>query len=401
MKVVWSLPVRGERLDSSRGDLVRARSLIGALVADGHQVRVVEADEKWTAAAATSCYRRVIRRALPRRAALVLRDLGRGLHAIAHSRRVAAAVSGLGADLIVETQVHFADSGARAARRTGVPLLLDDCSPAAEEEVLGAGLPGLARRMFRRQAGAAAVVTVSSPELARRLAAELPWCAASVVPNGLHLDAYAGGDRAAARRRLGACEGECIGAFVGSFQPWHHAELLAAALARLPASLPFRALLVGDGPGRESALEHARRLGVTDCCISTGALPASEIPALLAGCDLGVLPGSNDYGQPMKLLEYAAAGLPAVAPDLAPVRALIEHGRNGLLFKPGDAEELARGLALLAGQPELRRRLGEAARARLTADVSWGARARQLVSAACAGGAPPSPRATAPAGGVR
>jgi glycosyltransferase involved in cell wall biosynthesis len=81
----------------------------------------------------------------------------------------------------------------------------------------------------------------------------------------------------------------------------------------------------------------------------------------------------------MKLMDYAAAGLPAVAPDLAPVREVVTDGVTGLLFAPGDVGALSLVLARLIRDPGVRRAMG--ARARRVAQAgSWRARALQLVS---------------------
>lgn len=378
MRITWSIPVRGESLASSRGDLVRARSLIDALRAAGHDVVVVEDASEPSARARVSGYR-MVRHALPRRLALQLRDAGRVLHARAHARRVVAAAREQSADLIVETQVHFAHSGARAARATGLPLVVDDCSPWSEEVALGCGAPGLARSTFRAQAKAARVVAVSSRRLFELMLEQgVPSSKLRVVPN-----AAAGvtdpTQRERMRQRLGFTKSAVVAGFVGSFQPWHRVELAVEALARAPIGVPLHLLLLGEGPGRKEALARAHALGVWDRVRAPGALASGDVAAYLAACDIGLLPGTNAYGQPMKLLEYAAAGLPAVAPDLPPVREVVEHGVTGLLFPPGDAALLARRLTLLAGDEGLRARLGAAARERAAADGAWAARAAVLV----------------------
>jgi glycosyltransferase involved in cell wall biosynthesis len=309
----------------------------------------------------------------------VLRDLGRAAHARAHARRVATAARAHEADLIIETQVHLSDSGVRAARASGVPLLLDDCSPAGEEQTLGAGLPRLARRMFARQATGAAILTVSSPMLRDRLVTEgIPWEKISVIANGVDPAGHGVVDRDRARRDLGVPDRLTLG-FAGSFQPWHRVDLLLDAMAALPV-VP-QLLLVGDGPGFQPALAHARRLGVAEHVIALGSRPPAQIPLVLAACDIGVLPGTNDYGQPMKLLEYAAAGLATVAPDLPPVRALIDDGSTGLLFAPGDVDMLRRAVRHLLEDGALRNRLASAARRRVAANAGWTERGRDLIAA--------------------
>lgn len=379
MRITWSLPVRGEMLGSSRGDLVRARCLIEALRAAGHDVQVVEDGTDAAARLRVGGYRTVVRRLLPRLLALQARDAVRVLHARSHGRRVAAAARAHEAELIVETQVHFADSGARAANITGLPLLLDDCSPWSEELALGCGAPGLARRAFRRQARAARAMVVSSYRLSEVLAAEgVPREKIHVLSNAA-VERTDRDERERMRERLGLSRAVVVG-FAGSFQPWHGVELLVEALARTPVAIPLHLLLIGDGPRREAALARAKSLGLGDRIVTTGAVPGEELPDYLAACDIGALPASNEYGQPMKLLEYAASGLASVAPDLPPVREVLEHGSTGLLFRPGDAAALARHMTTLAADGSLRARIGAAARQRALADGGWRARATLLLS---------------------
>lgn len=381
MKIVWSLPVRGERLTSSRGDLVRARSLIDGLRAEGHEVIVVEDAGRVDTQAAVFAYRTVLRSLLPRRIGLILRDIGRAVHGVLHGLRVAGTARRTRADLIIETQVAYAISGALAAWLAGISLVLDDCSPGAEESAFGAGLPRLARAILLVQARCARSVIAVSPALAEMLTREgIPREKLVCVPNGVNVKSFEMADGSSWRAAHRLQEG-CVLGFVGSFQPWHRVELLIEAVALLAAGSRIHVMLGGDGPGLESVLSTAASRGVSSV-ISVGPVPADAIPSLLAACDVGVLPHSNPYGDPMKLREYAAAGLPSVAPDLDPVRQVIEHNVTGLLFPLGDAESLAAALARLIADPALRRRLGEEARRRSVAGSSWIDRSRALVAAA-------------------
>jgi glycosyltransferase involved in cell wall biosynthesis len=67
-------------------------------------------------------------------------------------------------------------------------------------------------------------------------------------------------------------------------------------------------------------------------------------------------------GLPTVLIEAAAAGRPIVASDVPGCREVVDHGENGLLVPPGDPVALAEALALLAGNPVLRRKMGVAGR---------------------------------------
>lgn len=385
MKVCWSVPVLADRPGAGRGDLVRAAALTAALRGLGHQVRVVEAAG---GGGNRDIYRGFLRRVLPERLTLVLRDLARRLHARRHAREVAETARKMGADVLVETQVHGVPSGARAARRAGLPLVLDDVSPPGEERVLGAGLPALAERAFRRESAAAAALVVSSEGLRRTLAAAgVPEERLAVVPNGVDLAAHRGLDRRAARRRLGV-EGRLVVGYAGSFQPWHRVEMLVSAVAELADEHDLHLLLVGDGPGREETLAAARRSGLGDRVSAPGRVPPERVPELLAACDVGALPGTNDYGQPMKLLDYAAAGLAMVAPDRPPVREVVTDGRTALIFPPGDRRALAGALSRLSADLDLRETLGQRARREVAGPAGWSGRAEELAAVLRAARAP-------------
>ncbi len=77
-----------------------------------------------------------------------------------------------------------------------------------------------------------------------------------------------------------------------------------------------------------------------------------------------VLPSlSYDGEAPRALVEAFATGTPVIASRLAGLAELVEPGRNGLLFAPGSARDLARRLAWAEAFPEKMRQMGECAQA--------------------------------------
>jgi glycosyltransferase involved in cell wall biosynthesis len=149
---------------------------------------------------------------------------------------------------------------------------------------------------------------------------------------------------------------------------------LGVALARLTAP-DWRLLVVGDGPARpevEAALAPiARRVGYA------GALAPRALAAALAAADVCVWPAANEaYG--MALLEAQASGLPVVAGNERGVPDVVGDGVTGLLCPPGDAAAFAAAVDRLLIDAGLRRRLGEAARARVAAERSVAATAARL-----------------------
>ena len=76
-----------------------------------------------------------------------------------------------------------------------------------------------------------------------------------------------------------------------------------------------------------------------------------------------VLPALSDEPMPRPLIEAFANGVPVIASRVGLAAELIEPGRNGLLFEPGSARDLARRLAWADAFPEKMRQMGECARA--------------------------------------
>jgi len=83
--------------------------------------------------------------------------------------------------------------------------------------------------------------------------------------------------------------------------------------------------------------------------------------------DIAILPSISREGMPRAVLEAAAAARPLVITDVAGSRHFARDDVEGLVVPPGDASALADALARLASDPELRLRLGAAARRRLLA----------------------------------
>ena len=92
----------------------------------------------------------------------------------------------------------------------------------------------------------------------------------------------------------------------------------------------------------------------------------TDVPAILAAADIFALP-SQFEGLPMSVIEAMLTGLPVVATDIRGPREQVVAGETGLLVPPADAAALAGALRILAGDAQLRARMGDAGRARAVA----------------------------------
>ena len=154
-------------------------------------------------------------------------------------------------------------------------------------------------------------------------------------------------------------------------------RLLGEALARLRARR-WRLLVAGDGPVL-AEVEDALA-GIADRVVWLGRLDEAGCARAFASGDLYVWPAIGEaWG--MALLEAQAAGLPVVAGWTGGVPAVVRDGETGMLVPAGDAGALARAVARLLDDDVERRRLGEAAAARVRSRHDIAAASRTLDAA--------------------
>jgi glycosyltransferase involved in cell wall biosynthesis len=173
---------------------------------------------------------------------------------------------------------------------------------------------------------------------------------------------------------------QTVAVFAGAFRSWHGAIHLVQAIRELRARgrADVGAVLIGDGPELQACRAAAAGL---ESVVFTGAVPHAIMPACLAACDVGVAPFDLDahralslafYWSPLKIFEYMSAGLPVIAPAIARIPTIVEHGREGLLYDPAFPGSLAAAIEALAS-PHHRLPLAHAARQRAVRDYSWAA----------------------------
>jgi glycosyltransferase involved in cell wall biosynthesis len=93
----------------------------------------------------------------------------------------------------------------------------------------------------------------------------------------------------------------------------------------------------------------------------TGKIAPSEVAEHLATSDIFIT-ASYSEGRPNSVLEAMAGALPVVATRIDAINEIINEGQQGRLFEPGDSAALAKILQELIADPDLRHRLGNAAR---------------------------------------
>ncbi len=138
---------------------------------------------------------------------------------------------------------------------------------------------------------------------------------------------------------------------------------------------------VGDGDQLDECRRLATELGVEDMIHFAGWVGKDEVLRYLSTADVGLAtdPPSplNDVSTMIKVVEYAAVGLPMVSFDLA--ESVVSAGDAALYAPAGDEKAMAEQLATLIDDPDLRAELGGKALARSDGALSWQTANRALL----------------------
>jgi glycosyltransferase involved in cell wall biosynthesis len=128
--------------------------------------------------------------------------------------------------------------------------------------------------------------------------------------------------------------------------------------------------IVGDGPRRTELEVLAERLGISEQVLFLGYLPEEQAWRVIRAADVVVNPSYTE-GLPTSVLEAALMRKAVLATDVGGTPEIVTDGDGGLLVKPHDVDGLRSGLEKLLASPELRERLGNAARAETAGRFDW------------------------------
>ena len=223
-------------------------------------------------------------------------------------------------------------------------------------------LRGFARRFSRIQGNQVDALIVPSRAMRERLAQYGVRRPMHVLPTGIPLARFAGGDGAAFRARFGIAPGRPTVAYVGRVAFEKNIDFLLRATALARRSVPDLLLVVtGEGPALKSLKRLARRLRIEDNVLFVGYLDRrSGLVDGYCAADAFVF-ASRTETQGLVLLEAMALGVPVVSTAVMGTRDILDAGR-GALVSPDNEEDFASQMVRLLQNGELRARLALEAR---------------------------------------
>lgn len=181
------------------------------------------------------------------------------------------------------------------------------------------------------------------------------------IYSGIDLTAFRQiSDSTSIRKSLGLeADDVVVGEVAKLWEGKGHAVLFQAATEILGRCTKLKLLLIGEGALRPSLEALAAQLGISGQVVFTGF--REDVPQLTQLLDIAVLPSFFE-GMGRAVIEAQAAGKPVVGSRVGGIPDLIQDGKTGLLVPAGDVKALADAIEQLYHDPELRKRLGDAAK---------------------------------------
>jgi glycosyltransferase involved in cell wall biosynthesis len=185
----------------------------------------------------------------------------------------------------------------------------------------------------------------------------LPEHRVGLIDNGVPVEAYGEPEPAHEPPRI---------LYVGLLTPRKGVvDLLTASRLLRERGIVHELRLVGGTPDEGPEAEAEVRAALDGTARLLGTRPPEQMPSAFAEADVFCLPSWWE-AMPLSVLEAMAAGLPVVATDVGDVCRAVDEGVTGHVVPVRDPERLADALEPLLKDPELRRRMGIAGRARVT-----------------------------------
>jgi len=291
-------------------------------------------------------------------------------------RRLAGMIGGLSLDVLHSHLKHADVIAGRVSRRVGVPHV--STLHVIEDRATGLALRKRDFAARSRIESAARTIAVSDAVRTWYLATypERPERVVTIhngVPEPRRFDDV---ERSAVRSELGVPPDRVMALMAAVVRAGKGHDVLLRAAEQVP-EVVF--VIAGDGPEMASVRRLADRLPP-----GRVVLPGfrEDVPRLLAAADLVVHPALFD-ALPTTLIHAFAAGVPAVASDVGGIPEIVTSG-TGVLVAPGDAAALASAIRDLAGDADVRRWMGKAARERYEEEFSgtrWAGRLIDLYRA--------------------
>jgi glycosyltransferase involved in cell wall biosynthesis len=360
---------------------VHIREIVNAWKRDGHDVDIIEPpkvsalEEQDQRSAAETSLTKTLYKYISRYVPEIAFEVFEIIYNFTSAGRLRKLLAGKRYGFLYERYALFNWSGMREAKRAGVSAVLEvnyTCRTPLyrkRSKILKPLAGRVEKWVFNR---ADEIVVVSTYLKHHLIELGINESKIIVMANAADPEKFMHEDKNSEVREQYGINGKTVIGFTGGFYPWHGLDLLFKAFKIVSRKYEDTVLfLVGDGPMALPLKGEVENSGLTDKVVFTGTINHNKLPAYISAIDIAVMPHSNEYGSPMKIYEYMAMNKPVIAPRFGPLEDGITHGIEGLLFEPGNSEELVLALERLIRNRFLREEMGRSGREKILSTHNW------------------------------
>lgn len=251
------------------------------------------------------------------------------------------------------------------ARNANVPSVLTNHSiPARGHEGTLADVLSSALYPLRQYLNMADHIVAVSQAAADFISLLVDYVPISVIPNGVDCEFF--GPRPGVKRT-----GKRV-LFVSRLVNRKGPHVLIRAFKRVLDKVPDAELfIVGEGYLSPILQMMTYDLGLSDSVKFLGDIRQEKLARMYASSDIFVLPSLHAESFGMVLLEAMASEVPVIASRTGGVPEVVRDGKEGILVKPGDEEQLAQAMLELLKNEDKRARMGKAGRRKALTQYDW------------------------------
>ncbi len=385
MRILYYSPHPTHDIVSEVGYATHQREVILALKALGHDVLPVimggtDASDLSPLAQANyqpSRIKVLIKKLVPRFLWTSFNNFKLRQHDIKAGNRLKEAIVEFKPDLIYERSEYLQDSGAKHASEAGIKYFLEVNAPFVEEMRSFEGYSlyenkahSIETYKLQKADRVFAVSTSLADFLVKRYQCKKdkiivqPNC---INPTKVSVDTSES-DRIGTEFEL---KDTSVIGFVGSMFPYHGVDILINAFAEVSKlHKNIKLMIVGDGSVLNQLKIQTKQLGIESKVIFTGKIPHGQVFNYISVMDICIMAKSNWYGSPVKLFEYGLMKKPIIAPDTAPVKDVMIHGKDALIVQD-NMTELADAIRELLENTTKANEMAESFYTKVMAEYNW------------------------------
>lgn len=204
------------------------------------------------------------------------------------------------------------------------------------------------------------------------------WGKVVEIPNGVDTEKFRPRNKNMQLIEKHSLKGKTVALFVGNLQPFKGVHLLIDAIAGIKEK-ELCLLIVGEGYGEKEYKRQVISKGLEDRVIFAGPQsPDGHLPDYYNLGDFLVLPSTHSEAFPLVVLESMASGKPAIVSSLPGPSQLIENGRDGLIAKVDDRDDLRDKIKYLASHRDICINMGNAGRQKVINKYRWSSISEKL-----------------------